>query len=80
MPQANMEGQFCEQEPGRCESLSEEGSRRIVIGDCPMSATKGAVVVEERGGGNEGAHHDRRWSNKTRTNEEEGMCQGQRES
>ena len=57
MPQANMEGQACGQERGRCENLSEEGPMRIVMGDCPMNAAKGAVVVEERGRGNEGAHH-----------------------
>ena len=54
---SNMEGQVCEQEPGRCENLSEEGPRRIVMGDYPMNAAKGVAVVEERGGGNEGAHH-----------------------
>ena len=52
MPQANMEGQVCEQEPGRRENLSEEGPRRIVMADYPMNAAKSAVVVEE-----EGVHH-----------------------
>jgi len=34
---------------GETQELPEEGSRRIVTGDCPINAEKGVVVMEVSG-------------------------------